>query len=75
VTVRPFTVDTATSKFDLSVLVEMKDEIEIAFEYNTDLFEPGTMRRMLREYANILRRVVRYPDARLRDLSVGAMVC
>jgi non-ribosomal peptide synthetase component F len=74
-TLRPFNVDTGTSKFDLSVLVEVKEELEIAFEYNTDLFDPTTMRRMLREYANILRRVVRHPDTRTRDLCVSSIVC
>jgi len=73
-TLRRFQVDTATSKFDLSVLIEMKEELEIAFEYNTDLFDLSTMRHMLDEYTNLLRRVVKNPDARLRDLSVGAMV-
>ena len=74
-TVRRFEVDTATSKFDLSVLIEKKEELEIGFEYNTDLFDPSTMRRMLDEYASLLRRVLKHPDARLRDLSVGALVC
>ncbi len=74
-TLRRFEVDTATSKFDLSVLIEMKEELEIGFEYNSDLFDRSTMQRMLGEYANLLRRVVKSPDARLRDLSVGAMVC
>lgn len=73
--VRPFTVDTATSKFDLSVLVEMKEELEIGFEYNADLFDAPTMQRMLRDYSNILRRVVKHPDARIRDLCMTAVVC
>jgi hypothetical protein len=74
-TLRRLEVDTATSKFDMSVLIEMKEELEIGFEYNTDLFDPSTMQRMLDEYANLLRLVVKHPDARLRDLAVGAMVC
>jgi non-ribosomal peptide synthetase component F len=74
-TLHRFEVDTATSKFDLSVLIELKEELEIGFEYNTDLFDTPTMQRMLGEYASLLRRVVRNPDARLRDLSLGAMVC
>jgi non-ribosomal peptide synthetase component F len=68
-------VDTATSKFDLSVLIEKKQDLEIGFEYNTDLFDPSTMQRMLDEYARLLRRVLKQPDARVRDLSVGALVC
>ena len=72
---RPFEVDTATSKFDLSVLIEMKEGLEIAFEYNTDLFHASTMQRLLGDYANLLRRIARRPGARLRDLSAAAMVC
>jgi hypothetical protein len=74
-TLRPLEVDTATSKFDLSVLIEMKEELEIAFEYNTDLFHASTMQRLLGDYADLLRRIVRRPDARLRDLLAAAMVC
>lgn len=74
-TLRPLAVDTATSKFDLSVLIEMKEGLEIAFEYNTDLFHASTMQRLLGDYANLLRRIVRRPDVRLRDLSAAAMVC
>jgi hypothetical protein len=74
-TVRRVEVDTATSKFDLSVLIEKKEELEVGFEYNTDLFDASTMQRMLDEYASLLRRVVKHPDARLRDLCVGTMVC
>ena len=67
-TVRRFEVDTATSKFDLSVLVEMKEEMEIGFEYNTDLFEPSTMQRMLDEYADTLLSLARHPDIRCATL-------
>jgi non-ribosomal peptide synthetase component F len=74
-TLRWSEVDTATSKFDLSVLIEMKEGLEIAFEYNTDLFHASTMQRLLGDYADLLRRIVRRPDARLRDLSAAAMVC
>jgi Condensation domain len=74
-TVQRFEVDTATSKFDLSVLIEKKEDLEIGFEYNTDLFDSSTMHRMLEAYASLLRRVLKDPDVRLRDLSVGALVC
>jgi Condensation domain len=74
-TLQRFEVDTATSKFDLSVLIEMKEGLEIAFEYNTDLFHASTMQRLLGDYANLLRRIVKRPEARLRDLSAAAMVC
>jgi hypothetical protein len=75
-TLRRFDVDTATSKFDLSVLVEMKEGLEIAFEYNTDLFRSSTMQRILDDYANLLRCIVRLPNSRLRDLwATAASIC
>lgn len=74
-TVRRVEVDTATSKFDLSVLIEKKDNLEIRFEYNTDLFDQSTMQRMLDEYSGLLRRVLKHPGSRLGELAVGAMVC
>ena len=74
-TVRRYDVDTATSKFDLSVLIESKGDLEIAFEYNTDLFDSSTMHRMLNEYASLLQRIVKRPDTRLRELGVRALVC
>lgn len=72
--VRRFEVDTATSKFDLSVLIEKKEGLEIAFEYNTSLFEQATMKRMLDDYTLLLEQVVRHPDSRLRSLASHALV-
>jgi Condensation domain len=72
VSARRFEVDTNTSKFDLSVLVEMKDGLEIAFEYNTDLFDGATMRRMLDDFSNLLQRMVKHPESRLHVLSARA---
>jgi len=69
-------VDTATSKFDLSVLVEMKDDgLEIAFECNSNLFEHSAMQRLLQDYKEILLRVVKAPEISLQDLSPHALVC
>lgn len=74
-TVRRFDVDTATSKFDLTVLVEIKNGLELAFEYNTDLFDRSTMQSLLEEYVCLLRHVIKHPDSRLRDLSVASLAC
>jgi amino acid adenylation domain-containing protein len=67
-TVSRFEVDTGTAKFDLSVLIEKKDGLEIAFEYNTDLFEAATIKRMLGHYRVLLEEVVKNPDRRLGQL-------
>jgi len=74
ITVTRFEVDTATSKFDLSVLIQQKEGLEIAFEYNTSLFEQSTMKRLLDDYVLLLEQVVRHPETRLRDLSNQAPV-
>jgi hypothetical protein len=75
-TIQRFEVDTATSKFDLSVLVEMKDAgLEVGFEYNSALFERATMQRLLEMYVAILSHAVKSPDKRLQDFSMYACVC
>ena len=71
-TLKRFEVETATSKFDLSVLIEQKEGLEIAFEYNTALFAQATMQRMLDEYRFLLESVVKHPETRLHDLPLGA---
>jgi hypothetical protein len=73
-TLTRFEVETDTSKFDLSVLIEQKEGLEIAFEYNTALFEQATMQRMLDEYRFLLESVVKHPETRLHDLPLGALV-
>ena len=59
--------DTGTSKFDLSVLVEPKNGLEIGFEYNTALFAPETMKRLLQQYTSILQKAVQAPQTRISD--------
>jgi hypothetical protein len=70
-----YQVDTATAKFDLSVLVEPKDGLEIGFEYNTQLFEPTTMKRLLEEYTFLLQSTVKHPETRIGDFPVGTLAC
>ena len=64
-------IETATSKFDLSVIVEVREEFEIKFEYNTDLFGAGTMRSMLRQYEQILHTLLENPRLHLSDFPTG----
>lgn len=72
-TVERLEVTTATAKCDLTVLIEKtekKDEFEIALEYNCDLFDSATMKRMLEHYVTVLQAVVRNPDLRIGDLPI-----
>ncbi len=70
--VRRITTSTRTSVFDLTLeLVSMKDgSLEAMFEYSTDLFVGETIARMAGHFQELLRRIVRNPDARVSELSM-----
>jgi amino acid adenylation domain-containing protein len=56
VTVRPHRVTRASAKFELLLYVsENDDAFELEAEFNTDLFAPGTVERLLRHYAHLLK--------------------
>ena len=57
------------SKFDLSLFVRKHEGgLSVLVEYNTDLFELATVRRMLGHYQTLLEGIVANPDARLSEL-------
>ncbi|GCE07390.1 non-ribosomal peptide synthetase [Dictyobacter aurantiacus] len=65
----PFALQTGTSKFDLLVSVrEPGDEISIEFEYNTALFNVGTIERMLNHYQTLLVRLASRPEQRIQNV-------
>ncbi|QRO01822.1 amino acid adenylation domain-containing protein [Archangium violaceum] len=67
----PVEVPTGTARFDLSVAVsEEPDGLAYTFEYNTDLFLPSTLQRMVRAFEVLLEGVVSRPDARVGELPV-----
>ncbi|WP_163973487.1 non-ribosomal peptide synthetase, partial [Myxococcus sp. CA018] len=58
-----------TSKFDLSlVMEEVKDGVMAMVNYNSDLFEAGTMDRMLGHLRVLLEAAVVAPEQRLAEL-------
>jgi len=60
---QPLDVPIGTSKFDLAVFVgEKRDGLAVSVEYNTDLFDAGTIRRMLEHYHSLLRGVAESPE-------------
>src|SRR5439155_10144817 len=70
-TLSPVKLDRTTSKFDLTLEVEEQtDGLRASFEYNTDLFAPATMQRMLGHFQNLLTAIVAHPDQHLSDLSL-----
>lgn len=65
-TVTQFPPGRRVSKVDLTLFVrDAPDGIVIALEYNTDLFEEQTIRRMLEQFADWLALLVADPDRRL----------
>jgi amino acid adenylation domain-containing protein len=71
VSVEPLEVDGRVSMYDLSLSLEtMGQEIQGAFEYNTDLFTASTIDRIAQAYQMLLDRVLDEPDAPLGSLPV-----
>jgi amino acid adenylation domain-containing protein len=61
---RPMHITRHASQFDLSLLIMDTDLGRIAsVEYSTDLFEAGTIRRLLSHYLSILEFIVLNPQA------------
>ncbi len=62
-------LDHGVAKFDLAVSVDdQSDKLDIVVEYNTDLFEPDTIDRLLDHYRTLLEAIVANPDQRIGDL-------
>ncbi|HYN83767.1 MAG TPA: amino acid adenylation domain-containing protein, partial [Pyrinomonadaceae bacterium] len=62
-------VETGTAKFELTLAAtESADGIEAAFEYNTDLFDESTIRRMVGHFETLLAGVAADPDRPLSAL-------
>jgi amino acid adenylation domain-containing protein/non-ribosomal peptide synthase protein (TIGR01720 family) len=70
-TVTPLSVETRTSKFDLTLSAqESKLGIAGALEYNTDLFDGTTVARMIDHLRNLMAAIAAHPDAPLASLSL-----
>ncbi len=64
-------VEQGTAKFDLGLNISgTPGELQGALEYNTDLFEAATIRRMLSHFEILLTSLVSNPDQRLSELQL-----
>jgi amino acid adenylation domain-containing protein/non-ribosomal peptide synthase protein (TIGR01720 family) len=69
--VQEMTVAAGTSKFDLTLYLKPdRTGLTVEIEYNTDLFDPGTINRMLNHYAVLLRSVADAPDKSVSELEI-----
>jgi myxalamid-type nonribosomal peptide synthetase MxaA len=67
--VRPFAVEAAAAKFDLTLFAEeLSDGLKLTFEYRTDLFSRDTVCRMLEHLRVLLDAVVEDPVRPISDL-------
>ncbi len=63
--------DAGTAKFDLNVEIsDQPDGFAGLIEYNTDLFDEATARRMARHFTNLLASMTESPDQRVSQLQV-----
>ena len=68
-TLSPVEGDSETAHFDLTLQIADTDQgLTAAFVYNTDLFEAGTIARMLGNFQTLLEAIVADPEQRLSDL-------
>jgi non-ribosomal peptide synthetase component F len=62
-------IPSTTTKFDLTFIMSETDSGLIGrLEYNTDLFETSTIKRMLTHFVKLLRSVVAQPESRINAL-------
>lgn len=62
-TFEPIQIETRTAKFDLSLIAsEAPDGLEIIVEYNTDLFYPATIQRIMDHFERLLNLAISKPD-------------
>jgi amino acid adenylation domain-containing protein len=68
-TLTPMDINTQTSKFDLSLIIEERpEELACCFEYSTDLFEESTIARMAGHWQTLLQGIVTDPGQTLEEL-------
>jgi amino acid adenylation domain-containing protein len=62
--------ESGIAKFDLSLEVIDFGDLHCTFEYDSDLFEESTIRRMAGHFAALVERVVAAPDEKLAKFSL-----
>ena len=68
---RPVGAGSGTAKFDLTLeMVEAGESVTGVLEYSTDLFEAGTVERMVERFQSLLMEIAAEPRRRLSELSV-----
>lgn len=67
--VQAFEFDRGMAMFDLTMQVhELNDRLHVSLEYNRDLFESATIKRMLEHFQQLLESAVSQPDQQVVQL-------
>ncbi|HEY6807001.1 MAG TPA: amino acid adenylation domain-containing protein [Pyrinomonadaceae bacterium] len=67
----PFHIETQTSKFDLTLsLTPIDAGLQLAFEYNKDLFDATTIARLSNHFVELLQSIVAQPERSIAKLSL-----
>lgn len=70
-TITAMDVDNGTSKFDLTLAVtELEHGLGLDLEYNEDVFDASTIRRMLGHFRTLLEGIVAHPEQRISELPI-----
>ena len=71
VKIAPFEIDSETAKFDLTLNLEESGNILNGdFEYNTDLFKPDTISRIIKYYLRILETISANREVKIEDIEL-----
>ncbi|QDF36235.1 non-ribosomal peptide synthetase [Bradyrhizobium symbiodeficiens] len=66
----PAIIDRGGAQFELSVSIDAQLSHTVTFEYNTDLFEPDTVKRFAAQYLQILEGIVDDPALSIASISM-----
>lgn len=67
----PLPLSNKTAKYDLTLYVlEREKDLVVTFEYNTDLFELSTIRRMSEQYLCLLKEVVKNIHRPISEINI-----
>ena len=66
----PAIIDRGGAQFELSVSIDAQLSHTVTFEYNTDLFEPNTVKRFAAQYLQILEGIVDDPALSIASISM-----
>jgi len=67
--ISPFNIGSVTSKFELTMSIrEYQGEFRGTLEYNTDIYDTATIKRMIQHFHVLLEHAIKFPDMSVLDL-------